>query len=97
MAADGGEGVAKFTASAPGTYAAVLMDIRMPVLDGYDTAKAIRALNRSDAGSIPIIAMSANAFAEDISAAKAAGMNEYVTKPVNPQQLYRVLAQLVPK
>jgi CheY-like chemotaxis protein len=81
----------KFSASAPGYYDVILMDIRMPVLDGYEAAREIRALERPDAKSVPIIAMTAEAFADSIEKAKQAGMNDYLTKPVEPEQLFRVL------
>jgi CheY-like chemotaxis protein len=73
----------------------VLMDIRMPVMDGCEAARAIRALTRADAPTVPIIAMTADAFEESIREAKEAGMNEYVTKPVDPQNLYRTLASVM--
>ena len=89
-AADGQAAVEQFAASAPGTYDAILMDIMMPVLDGIGAAKAIRRLDRPDAG-VPIIAMTANAFAEDRQKTQDAGMNDYLTKPVEPVRLYAVL------
>ena len=69
--------------SPAGTYDAILMDIQMPVMTGYEAAAAIRALDRPDAKTIPIIAMTANAFAEDVQAALAAGMNAHVAKPID--------------
>jgi signal transduction histidine kinase/ActR/RegA family two-component response regulator len=90
-AENGQVGREKFSASAPGYYDAILMDIRMPVLDGYEAAREIRALERPDAKSVPIIAMTAEAFADSIAQAKQAGMNDYLTKPVEPEQLFRVL------
>jgi signal transduction histidine kinase/ActR/RegA family two-component response regulator len=90
-AVNGQEGVARFTAAPAGYYGAILMDIRMPVLDGLSAAQKIRALDRDDAKNIPIIAMSGNGFDEDISAAKAAGMNDYVLKPIEPDKLFKVL------
>ena len=92
VAEHGGIGVEKFAASALHYYDAVLMDIRMPVMDGYEATRALRALPRPDAGTVPIIAMTADAFAESVQAAKAAGMNDYVTKPVEPKKLYQALA-----
>ena len=77
-AGNGREGVEKFRAAAPGHFAAVLMDIRMPEMDGYEAARAIRALPRADAG-LPIIAMTADAFEEDIRSCREAGMNDHVT------------------
>lgn len=80
-------------ASAPGTFDAILMDIMMPVMDGIKATKAIRNLPREDAKTIPIIAMTANAFAEDREKVFVAGMNEHLTKPVDPVALYRTLAK----
>ena len=71
----------------------ILMDIQMPVMNGYDAARAIRALNRPDAQSVPIIAMTANAFAEDVQRAKSAGMNEHLAKPIDIDKLKRILKQ----
>lgn len=82
--------VEKFEASETGTYDVVLMDIRMPVMDGYHAAQAIRALNRPDAG-IPIIAMTADAFAEDIQHCLACGMNAHIPKPIDVNQLTQQL------
>ncbi len=72
-----------FSASEAGSYSLILMDIQMPVMNGYDAAAAIRSLKRSDALRVPILAMTANAFVEDIQAAKAAGMNEHLAKPID--------------
>jgi two-component system sensor histidine kinase/response regulator len=68
------------------------MDIRMPNMDGYQATRAIRKLEREDAGTVPIVAMTANAFAEDIEEARQAGMDGYLTKPINPETLYETLA-----
>ena len=80
---DGAQAVQEFTTSPAGTYDAILMDIQMPVMTGYEAAKAIRALPREDTGTIPIIAMTANAFAEDVQAALDAGMTAHVAKPID--------------
>lgn len=80
-----------FSASQDGYYSMILMDIQMPVMNGYDAAAAIRALKRPDALRIPILAMTANAFVEDIQAAKAAGMNEHLAKPIDFEALGSVL------
>ena len=80
-------------ASAPGTFDAILMDIMMPVMDGIEATKAIRNLPREDAKTIPIIAMTANAFAQDREKVFEVGMNEHLTKPVDPVALYRTLAK----
>lgn len=85
--------VDKFTGSEPGTFDVILMDIMMPVMNGYDAAKAIRASAHPEAGTIPIIAMTANAFAEDKIRAVDAGMNSHVAKPINfPQLISEILA-----
>lgn len=84
-------GLEKFTASGEGWYNAVLMDIRMPEMDGYEASRRIRALKRADAAAVPIIAMTADAFEESVRDAKLAGMNDYITKPVDPQKLYSAL------
>ncbi len=90
-AENGQEGVKRFAASPEHCYDAVLMDLRMPVMDGITAARAIRALRRGDAKTVPIIAMTADAFEESIREAKDAGMNGYVTKPVEPQKLFETL------
>jgi len=90
-AENGAVGLEKFTASCEGWYDAVLMDIRMPEMDGYEAASRIRALGRADAASVPIIALTADAFEESIREAKDAGMNDYITKPIEPRKLYSVL------
>ncbi len=80
-----------FTASAPGTFDAILMDIQMPVLDGYAATAAIRASHSPESQTIPIIAMTANAFHEDVVSALSAGMNNHISKPIDPERLYQVL------
>lgn len=94
-AADGLEAVELFSASEQGAFQAVLMDIRMPVMDGLDAARAIRALDRPDAAVVPIVAMTANSFQEDIDGALAAGMNGFLTKPIDVDRLYRTLRELL--
>ena len=84
-----------FTDSDPGYYAAILMDIRMPVMDGLEAAAAIRALDRPDAQKIPIIALTANAFDEDVQRSLQVGMNAHLTKPVESEHLYQTLEELV--
>ncbi len=86
-AEDGKEAVEKFQNAPAGTYDLIFMDIQMPVMNGYEATKAIRALPREDGRTVPIVAMSANAFVEDIRACKRAGMNAHVPKPVNMQSL----------
>ena len=94
VAANGKEAVAKFGMSAPGTFDMIFMDVQMPVMNGHDAARAIRAMDRPDAGTIPIIAMTANAFAEDERQALACGMNAHVAKPIDVHNLERVVAKL---
>ena len=84
-----------FAASPEGYYDAVLMDIRMPVMDGLAAARAIRALDRPDAAAVPIIALTANAFDEDMQNSLQAGMNAHLTKPVDPYALYEALETLI--
>ena len=91
---DGKEAVDAFTASEPGTFDCVLMDLMMPVMSGYEAARVIRGLDRSDAESVPIIALSANAFEEDIAMAKAAGMNEHLAKPVDMKKMFQAMSRL---
>ena len=84
-----------FENSAPDTYSAILMDIRMPEMDGLEAAAAIRALDREDAKRIPIIALTANAFDEDVQRSLQAGMNAHLSKPVEPEHLYQTLGELI--
>ncbi len=95
IAKDGQVGVAMFSQSLPGYYQAVLMDIRMPVMDGIAATAAIRTLPRKDAKAIPIIAMTANAYEEDADMSKAAGMNAHLSKPVDPPMLYQTLERFL--
>ena len=90
-ASDGEEAVAKFAASAPGDYDMIFMDIMMPKMNGWDAARTIRAMQREDAESVLIFAMSANAFAEDIVNSRIAGMNEHLTKPLDEKKLLEVI------
>ncbi|MDE6516905.1 MAG: response regulator, partial [Acetatifactor sp.] len=90
-AENGSIGVDKVAAAEPGYYNLVLMDIQMPVMNGYEATCAIRTLNHKDAKSIPIVAMTANAFAEDIQTAKSSGMNEHMAKPIDLGRLMEVL------
>ena len=76
-----------------GGFDAILMDVMMPVRDGHEATRAIRAMDRPDAKSIPIFAMTANAFAEDRLKALQAGMNEHLSKPIDPDTLYRLLVK----
>ena len=94
-AVNGKEAVDKLEQSSPGYYDLILMDVQMPVMNGYEAARSIRKLPRKDAESIPIIAMTADAFAEDIQRAQDAGMNAHVAKPLNINLLYQVLAHWI--
>ncbi|MEG1845224.1 MAG: response regulator, partial [Clostridia bacterium] len=83
-----------FTNADEGTYDAVLMDIRMPVMDGLEATRRLRGLADSWAKQVPIIAMSANAFDEDVTKSKLVGMNAHLAKPINSELLYHTLAEL---
>jgi signal transduction histidine kinase/CheY-like chemotaxis protein len=96
-AENGSRGVEMFTGRRPGYYDFIITDIRMPVMDGYELARAIRALERVDAGEIPIIAMTANAFDEDINKCMEAGMNDHIAKPLDPDKVYDTLLKHVLK
>ena len=86
-----------FSEKEPGYYDAILMDVRMPVMDGLTAAGVIRGLDRADAKTVPMIAMTANVFEEDVESSLRAGMNAHLTKPVEPDKLYGVLAELIGK
>ena len=92
---DGQEAVELFRKSEPGEFDVILMDIMMPVMNGYEATKMIRSLDREDAKTIPIIAMTANAFTEDRIRAKEAGMDEHVAKPVDVELLIKVIHKFV--
>ena len=92
---NGQEAVELFEKSRPGEFDVILMDIMMPVMNGYEATKMIRSLDREDAKVIPIIAMTANAFAEDRLRAKEAGMNEHIAKPVDAKLLVKIIHKLV--
>lgn len=92
-AADGQQAVEAFAASPVGGFDAILMDVMMPVRDGHEATRAIRAMDRPDAKNIPIFAMTANAFTEDRRKALESGMNEHLTKPIDPDTLYRLLVK----
>ena len=84
-----------FRNSPPGYYDAILMDVRMPEMDGLEATSAIRALDKPDAKTIPIIAMTANAFDEDVQRSLQVGMNAHLSKPVEPDHLYQTLEELI--
>mgnify|MGYP004440135119 FL=1 len=92
---NGQEAVELFEKSRPGEFDVILMDIMMPVMNGYEATKMIRSLDREDAKVIPIIAMTANAFTEDRLRAKEAGMNEHIAKPVDANLLVKIIHKLV--
>lgn len=96
-AEDGKQGVDIFSASQEGEFDAILMDIRMPVMNGYEATKAIRLLPREDAKSVPIIAMTADAFKGDVEQCLQSGMNAHLAKPINPSTLYETLALFLSK
>ncbi|MBO4435270.1 MAG: response regulator [Fibrobacter sp.] len=78
-----------------GYYSAILMDVRMPEMDGLEATEAIRKLERPDAKQIPIIALTANAFDEDVQRSLQAGMNAHLSKPVEPETVFRTLEELL--
>ena len=92
---NGQEAVDAFKQSPVGRYDIVLMDVMMPVMDGLTAAHRIRSLGRADAADVPIVATSANAFAEDVKRSLASGMNAHVSKPIDPEKLAKVLAKVM--
>ena len=88
-AEDGVQAVKKFKESAEGYYDLILMDVQMPHMDGYEATRCIRALGRSDAQKVPIFAMTANAFAEDVQKSREAGMNAHISKPLDIRAVYK--------
>lgn len=94
-ARNGSEALEMIAGSEPFCYDAILMDLRMPVMDGLEAARSIRALKRKDAESIPIIALTANASEEDIRNSKEAGMDAHLAKPIDSELLYRTLVRLI--
>lgn len=95
QAMNGQEAVERFSQSAPGAFDAVLMDIQMPILDGYGATRAIRALPRPDAAVVPILAMTANAFEDDVIAAREAGMNGHIAKPIDIARIRSALCAVL--
>ena len=90
---NGQQALEAFEASEPGTFDVILMDVMMPVMGGLEATRRIRALPRPDAATVPIFAMTANAFQDDIERSRAAGMNEHLTKPLESQQLITMIAR----
>ena len=80
-----------FRDAKPNVFDAILMDIQMPEMNGYDAARAVRSMDRADAEEIPIVAMTANAFAEDVERSREAGMNAHVAKPIDLEVLMDTL------
>ena len=95
IAADGRQAVDTFAASEPGEIDVILMDIRMPKLDGYEATKAIRSLSRNDAGTVPILAMTAEAFDEDVNRCIDSGMDGHISKPVEPDIMYETITNVI--
>ena len=91
VAHNGQEAVDAFSASGVGEISAILMDLMMPVMDGYEATRLIRAMDREDAVLVPIIAMTANAFVEDKIATRKAGMNAHLAKPLDAKQVIRII------
>lgn len=97
ICSNGREAFERFEASMPGEYDAILMDIQMPVMNGYDAARFIRTSTNVQGKSIPIIAMTANAFPEDIQASKDAGMNAHLSKPIDIESLEMIISKVFEK
>lgn len=95
VAVNGQEGVSRFRDSEPGEYQLILMDINMPVMDGLEATRIIRKLDRKDSQTVPIIAMSANAFDEDMQKSIESGMNGHLSKPFRPEQLIDLMKKFV--
>lgn len=95
IASNGQEVVKLFYRSKPGYYDMILMDVQMPIMNGYEATKTIRRLNHKDAASIPIIAMTANAFDEDKKAALEAGMDGHIAKPIDIPKLMDLLTDIL--
>ena len=94
-AVNGQDAVDKVSASEPGYYDVILMDIQMPVMNGYEAAQAIRKLDNPELANIPIIAMTANAFSEDIQAVRDAGMNDHIAKPIDVNKMLATLKRIL--
>ena len=95
VAENGRVAVEMFGSHPEGYYDAILMDMRMPEMDGLEATRAIRAMNREDAAAIPIIALTANAFDEDVQRSLQAGLNAHLSKPVEPEALFETLEELI--
>ena len=95
VAVNGRIAVEMYAGHQPGYYDAILMDMRMPEMDGLEASRAIRAMNRPDSAGIPIIALTANAFDEDVQRSMQAGLNAHLSKPVEPEALFETLESLI--
>ena len=95
VADNGKVAVEKFESSKPGYYSAIMMDVRMPVMDGFEATRTIRSMDRDDAKNIPIIALTANAFEEDIQKSLQSGLNAHLTKPIQVDVLFETLKRLI--
>ena len=94
---DGAQAVERIRSTEPGVYDVVLMDIMMPVMNGLEATRAIRSMEREDCRTLPIIAMSANAFANDLKKSVECGMNGHLSKPVEVDKLYKTLSNVIGK
>ena len=92
---DGAQAVERIKNTEPGTYDVILMDIMMPVMDGLEATRTIRAMEREDCHTIPIVAMSANAFDDDLKKSVECGMNGHLSKPVEVDKLYQTLGKII--
>ncbi|MBR2308636.1 MAG: response regulator, partial [Fibrobacter sp.] len=95
LAVNGREALEMFRDHPEGYYDAILMDVRMPEMDGLEATAAIRKLDRDDAKKVPIIALTANAFDEDVQRSLQVGMNAHLSKPINPDHLYQTLEEMI--
>jgi two-component system sensor histidine kinase/response regulator len=95
VADDGEAGVKTFNGSSIGYFDCILMDIHMPIMDGYESTKTIRGLRRADAKTVPIIALTADAFTDDIQKCLQAGMNGHIAKPIDPKTLNKELLKVI--
>lgn len=92
---NGAEAVERIRTTQPGTYDVILMDIMMPIMDGLEATRTIRGMEREDCHSIPIVAMSANAFDDDLKKSVECGMNGHLSKPVEVDKLYQTLGKII--
>ncbi|MBR1628598.1 MAG: response regulator, partial [Lachnospiraceae bacterium] len=95
IADNGQKALDRFTQSREGQYNAILMDVNMPVMSGLEVTEAIRGLDRSDARTVPIIALTSNDVETDVQKSMNAGMNAHLSKPVEPEELYKTLERLM--